>query len=214
MATLDKPFALPPLRFGYDDLAPVIDGETMRLHHDRHHRAYVDGINAALASYPQWQGLTIEAVLRRLAEVPLAICEAVRNQGGGHANHQFFWKIICPGGSPMPAGLQAALERDFGSVETFKQRFEAAGAAHFGSGWAFLVGDPVTDRLEILTLPNQDSVLTLGKFGLLCCDLWEHAYYLTYRNRRAEWLRAWWDIVDWQVVGQRLTAMRTGAKLA
>ena len=161
-------------------------------------------VNAALAPYPEWQGLTIEAVLRRLAEVPLAICEAVRNQGGGHANHQFFWKVIRPGGSPMPADLRAAIERDLGSVDAFKQKFEAAGAGRFGSGWAFLVGDPATGRLEILTLPNHDSVLTIGKFGLLCCDLWEHAYYLTYRNRRAEWLRAWWG--NRGLAGRRATA--------
>jgi len=172
-------YELPPLRFDYGALAPVIDAETMRLHHDGHHRAYVDGVNAALGKHPDWQGMTIEAVLKRLDEVPEDIRTQVRNQGGGHANHQFFWKILTPNGPGRPSGdLLKAIERDFGSFEAFKARFEEAGTQHFGSGWAFLVVHPKEQfRLEILTLPNQDSVLDLDRPspGLIACDLWEHA---------------------------------------
>ena len=208
------PYSLPPLRFGYADLEPVIDEATMRLHHDKHHRAYVDGINAALARHPDWLGQTIEAVLGRLTEVPEDIRDAVRNQGGGHANHQFFWKILTPHPTAGPAGALAhAIDRDFGSFAAFKTQFQDAGTKHFGSGWAFLVVDPKEDfRLQIVTLSNQDGVIGLGLPGLLTCDLWEHAYYLKYNNRRAEWLASWWSIVDWDYVGERLQGVREGRK--
>ncbi len=210
------PYVLPPLKFGYADLVPVIDEATMRLHHGMHHRAYVDGVNAALSSHPEWLGLTIEEVLRRLAELPDDIRQTVREQGGGHANHQFFWKILTPKRTEGPTGdLLAAIEKDFGSYETFKELFVEAGAKHFGSGWAFLVAHPQENyRLEILTLPNQDSVLELDhpSPGLIACDLWEHAYYLKYNNRRADWLRAWWDIVNWPYVSERLAGIRAGKK--
>jgi Fe-Mn family superoxide dismutase len=208
------PYALPPLKFGHGDLAPVIDEETMRLHHDKHHQAYVDGVNAALARHPAWLGRTIEDVLRHLDEVPEDIRTIVRNQGGGHANHQFFWKILTPRGPGRPSGdLGRAIDRDFGSYEAFKTKFEEAGTRLFGSGWAFLVVNPKENfRLEIITLPNQDSVLSIGRPGLLCCDLWEHAYYLTYRNRRADWLKAWWEVVHWDYVAERLDGIREGRK--
>ena len=208
------PYALPPLRFGYADLEPVIDEATLRLHHGRHHQAYVDGVNAALLANPPWLGLTIEEILRRLPELPAGIRETVRQQGGGHANHQFFWKILTPKGPGSPSGdLLAAIERDFGSFGEFKARFEEAGCRHFGSGWVFLVCRPKQGfRLEILTLANQDSVLSLPEPapGLLLCDLWEHAYYLRYQNRRADWLRAWWDVVHWDYVAERLRGIREG----
>ncbi len=158
------PYALPPLRFAYDALEPAIGAETMRLHHGKHHQGYVDAVNAALAKHPEWLGLTIEEVLRRLPEVPEDIRQTVRDQGGGHANHQFFWKILTPDGPGRPSGkLAAAIDREFGSFEAFKARFEEAGLKRFGSGWAFLVVHPKEDfRLEILTLPNQDSVLELA----------------------------------------------------
>lgn len=210
------PYALPALRFGYADLEPVIDETTLHLHHQRHHQAYIDGVNAALSRHPEWLGLTIEEVLRRLPEVPADIRDAVRQQGGGHANHQFFWKILTPQGPGKPSGaLLAAIERDFGSFEEFKLRFETAGTKHFASGWVFLVCRPKQDyRLEILTLPNHDSVLSLPEPapGLLICDLWEHAYYLRYRNDRAAWLRAWWGIVHWEYVAERLQGIREGRK--
>lgn len=208
------PYDLPPLKFGYADLEPVIDEATLRLHHDRHHRAYIDGVNAALAAHPAWLGRTIENVLKHLPELPDDIRQTVREQGGGHANHQFFWKILTPVRSTGPTGdLLAAIDRDFGSFAGFKRRFEEAGSRHFGSGWAFLVVHPTQQfKLEILTLPNQDSVLELDcpSPGLLACDLWEHAYYLNYRNRRADWLSAWWDIVNWDYVGERLAGVHAG----
>lgn len=207
------PYELPELGYAYDALEPVIDEATMRLHHDKHHRSYVDAVNQALAKHPEWLGLTIEEVLARLPELPDDIRETVRNQGGGHANHQFFWKVLTPHGSNGPSGdLAAAIERQWGSFEAFRTAFEEAGTKHFGSGWAFLVAaagdDPV---LEIVTLPNQDSVLQArGSTALLACDLWEHAYYLTYNNRRPDWLKAWWAVVDWRFVERRFHAARTG----
>jgi len=216
--TLDRiePYTLPALPFGYADLEPVMDETTLRLHHDAHHRLYIDGVNAALSRHPLWLGLTIEEVLRRLPEIPADIRDTVRNQGGGHANHQFFWKVLTPNGPGRPRGdLLAAIERDFGCLEDFKRQFETAGQRHFGSGWVFLVCRPrQAFRLEILTLPNQDSVLSLPEPapGLLICDVWEHAYYLKYRNRRSDWLKAWWDIVHWDYIEDRLQGIREGRK--
>ncbi len=188
----------------------------MRLHHDKHHQAYVDGVNAALARHPDWQGMAIEELLRRLPEIPEDIRAAVRHQGGGHANHQFFWKVLTPQGAEKPSGdLFAAIRRDFGSFDTFKQQFEDAGIGLFGSGWVFLVCRPKNQfRLEILTLPNQDSVLLQPEPapGLLLCDVWEHAYYLKYRDRRVDWLRSWWELVDWDYVGERLQGIHEGRK--
>eukprot|EP01037_Dinobryon_pediforme_P004303 gene4302-4353_t len=211
------PYQLPPLKFPYDALEPVIDEATMRLHHDRHHQSYVDNVNAALAKHPEWLGKTIEQVLARLREVPEDIRQIVRNQGGGHANHQFFWKILTPGGAPEgPTGdLLAAIENDFGSFEAMKAEFEDKGTKLFGSGWVFLVAHPRQNfRLEILTLPNQDSLLTLPEPspGLIACDVWEHAYYLKYNNRRADWLKAWWGLVNWPYVAERYAGIRAGKK--
>ena len=208
------PYALPELKFGYADLEPIIDEATMRLHHDKHHRAYVDGVNDALSNHPEWLGMTVEALLGRLSEVPEDIRVAVRNQGGGHANHQFFWKILTPN-SPAapPKDLAQAIARDFGSFDAFKTRFHESASEHFGSGWAFLVADPKNDfHLKIVTLPNQDSVIEVELPALLLCDLWEHAYYLQYHDRRPEWIKKWWDIVNWDYVGERLQGIREGRK--
>jgi Fe-Mn family superoxide dismutase len=202
-------YKLPPLRFAYDALEPYIDAETMELHHDKHHQTYVDSLNKVIEPYPQLADLAIEDLLRRLDQLPEAIRTDVKNHGGGHANHQFFWKILGPnaGGSPKGA-LGEALAKDFGSFARFQALFADAATKHFGSGWAFLVLDPSTGRLEIMSLPNQDSVLLHGKFGLLCCDVWEHAYYLKYRNRRPDYLAAWWNVVAWGVVDQELHDLR------
>ena len=204
------PYTLPPLPYAYDDLQPVIDQETMQLHHDRHHRAYVEALNKALAAHPEWLGLTIETLMARLAEVPAEIRQAVRNHGGGHANHALFWNSLTRHGHEYPAGdLAAAIDRDFVSLVEFKEKFEAAGVAHFGSGWVFLTTDPHSAfKLEITAMPNQDTPLSSGKGVLLACDLWEHAYYLKYQNRRADWLKAFWGIVDWNTAGRRLAAAR------
>jgi Fe-Mn family superoxide dismutase len=204
---------LPPLRFGYDALEPYIDAETMELHHDKHHQAYVDNLNKALEPYPQLADLPIEDLLRRLDQVPEPIRTVVRNNGGGHANHQFFWDILAPRADGTPKGAIAdAITRDFGSFERFQSLFADAAAKHFGSGWVFLVVNPSTQRLEIVSLPNQDSVLVHGTPALLCCDVWEHAYYLKYRNRRPDYLTAWWKVVAWDVVDERRRDVTAGAR--
>jgi len=207
-------YELPALAYAYDALEPAIDEATMRLHHDKHHRAYVDAANKALEPYPEWQGLTIEELLQRLDETPEAIRTTLRNQGGGHANHQFFWKILTPHGPGRPSGpLAAAIASDWGSFEAFQAAFEEAGTKHFGSGWVFLTVRPKDNfKLAIVTLSNQDSVLETGEPGLLACDLWEHAYYLTYNNRRPEWLKAFWSVVHWDYVGERYQGVREGRK--
>lgn len=209
-------YTLPPLKFGYGDLSPIIDEKTLRLHHSLHHQAHIDALNSVLQPYPEWQGMTIEDLLRSLNDVPEAIRADVRNFGGGVANHQFFWKILSPWTSKEPSGdLAQALRRDFGSVDAFRREFEAAGLRHFGSGWVFLVANPAADfKLEVVALPNEDSVLNIGRMGLLTCDLWEHAYCLNYQSRRQAWLHAWWQIVDWETVALRFDKFRAGHRQA
>lgn len=205
------PFTLPPLPYAYDALEPAIDADTMKLHHDKHHRAYIDKLNAALAPHPELHGLIIEDLLRKLDDVPEAIRQTVREQGGGHANHQFFWKVIGPARGTKPEGkLAEAIDRDFGGLAKFQEQFAAAATKQFGSGWAFLVVNPATKTLEILALPNQDSVLLHKRPGLLACDVWEHAYYLRYQNRRADYLTAWWQVVAWDVVSRRFDNFLAG----
>ncbi len=207
-------YVLPPLPYGYDALEPFVDEATMRLHRDAHHQAYVDRLNLAIAPYPQLHGRTIEDLLRHLDDVPEAIRATVRDQGGGHANHQFLWKVIGPPRGTKPRGALAdALTRDFGGLESFQTRFTEAALAHFGSGWVFLVIHPQSDKLEILALPDQDSVLRHGRPGLLLCDVWEHAHYLRYQDRRAEYLKAYWNVVDWDVVSLRLDHFHEGRSI-
>ena len=197
--------------YAFDALEPVIDRNTMELHHDHHHRAYVENLNKVLSDQPTLQGQSIEELLKNIDQVPAAIRTEVRNNGGGHANHQFFWKVIQPGGAKAPSGaLALSIDQVFGSFGQFKAKFIEAGTKHVGSGWVYLVTDPKGQSLEIMTLPNQDSVLPLGKPGLMTNDLWEHAYYLKYRNRRPEYLDAWFDVVNWTTVGNRLDAIRRG----
>lgn len=205
---------LPPLGFWYDALEPYIDAETMELHHDKHHGAYVDNLNKTLEPYPELAGLPVEDLLRDLDRVPETIRAAVRNNGGGHANHQLFWDILGPraDGTPKKGSIADAITRDFGSFERFQSLFAGAAAKHFGSGWAFLVVDRSAERLQIVSLPNQDSVLEHGTPPVLCCDVWEHAYYLKYRNRRPDYLAAWWNVVAWDVVDQRLRDVMAGAR--
>lgn len=205
------PFSVPPLRFAYDALEPYVDKRTMRLHHDRHHAAYVDGLNATLKSHPELHGKSIEAILRELDRVSESIRAAVREHGGGHANPQFFWKVIGAPGTAPRGEMLSAIETDFGSFEHFKSRFTEMADGHSASGRAFLVPDPRSGRLEVRSPPTRDSVLTRGEIGLLLCDLREHAYYLKYEERRAEYLAALRRVVDWDVVGARLRAFRAGA---
>jgi Fe-Mn family superoxide dismutase len=202
-------FELPSLPYGYGDLEPVIDAETMLLHHDKHHRAYVDALNAALAKHPGWRGASLESLLRDRSALPDDIRTSVHNMAGGHYNHAMFWRSMTPHGAPPGIGLQRALAAAFGSYDGFRRAFEAAATRQFGSGWAYLVAHPRLEfGLEIVTLSNQDTPFDVGRVGIIACDLWEHAYYLKYRNRRADWLKAWWDVVDWRMAAARLDRAR------
>ena len=208
------PFPLPTLRFSYDALEPFIDAQTMRVHHQLHHQTYINNLNAAIKDYPQLHQMSIEDILRHLDQVPETIRETVRNQGGGHANHQFFWKILKPAPANIPEGVLAkVIAETFDSFDNFKAQFQSAGMKLFGSGWVFLGVDPKAEgKLKIHTTANQDSVLLEGLPGLLCCDVWEHAYYLKYQNRRADYLEGFWHVVDWDVVARRLEGIRAGKK--
>ena len=202
-----SPFVLPPLPYDPAALEPVIGRETMMLHHGKHHQAYVDGLNRALAPYPALQGRSAEDLLASLPTLPEPIRAAVQNNGGGHVNHSLFWQWMRPGGTAVPAALQAQIDTDFGSLAVMRTKFEEAGLRRFGSGWVFLAYDAAAKRLEIMSTPNQDT-MPAGKTALLGNDVWEHAYYLTYRNRRADYLAAWWAVVDWEFAGMRLASAR------
>jgi superoxide dismutase, Fe-Mn family len=199
-------FTLPTLPYAYEALEPHFDAQTMTIHHTKHHQTYVDKLNAALAEHSEWLEKPIEEVLKQLDQVPEAARTAVRNHGGGHANHSFFWVSLSPNGGGEPSGkLAVAINETFGSFDTFKEQFAAAAAAHFGSGWAWLVQDSV-GNLSIMTTPNQDSPLSQGKTPILGLDVWEHAYYLKYQNRRPDYITAFWNVIDWTVVGDRFQA--------
>ena len=202
-------YQLPALGYSYDALEPCIDAETMRLHHDRHHQGYIDLLNKAIANYPQLNNKTIEDLLEHLNDVPEEIRAAVRNSGGGHANHQLLWKVIGPPNGAKPKGMVAeAIQNDFGTFENFQEKLTEAATKVFGSGWAFLAMDPKSQKLEVMSLPNQDSPLLNGKSCLLACDVWEHSYYLKYQNRRPDYLKGWWNVVQWDVVNSRLESFR------
>ena len=208
---LSPNFTLPPLRYSYEALEPHIDAETMRIHHREHHRTYIDNLNKALAPYPQFAGKTVEDVLREIDQIPEEVRTTVRNNGGGHANHQFFWKVIGAAREREPTGkLAEQLTEEFGGLRAFEEQFTEAATRHFGSGWVFLVINPETKKLEILTLANQDSGLVHKRPGLLACDVWEHAYYMNYQNRRAEYIKAWWNVVAWDAVARRYAEAKAG----
>jgi len=202
-------YQLPALGYAYDALEPYIDAETMRLHHDEHHRTYVSLLNSAIANYPQFDNTTVEDLLGHLNDVPEEIRALVRNSAGGHANHQLLWQIIGRPNGAKPTGMIAdAIQNDFGTFENLQEKLTEAATKVFGSGWAFLAIDPRNCRLEIMSLPNQDSPLLRGKDVLLACDVWEHSYYLKYRNRRPDYLKAWWNVVQWDAVSSRLRSFR------
>ena len=189
-------FTLPELPYAYDSLEPYIDAQTMHLHHDKHHQAYVDKLNAAVDG-TEWAEKSIDDIIANLADVPEAIQGAVRNNGGGHYNHTLFWEWMSGDGGGAPEGeLAAAIDDAFGSFADFKTKFEAAGVARFGSGWVWLIED--AGALSIVSTANQDSPVTDGKKVILGNDVWEHAYYLKYQNRRPEYLSAWWNVVNWE----------------
>ncbi|HET9514253.1 MAG TPA: superoxide dismutase [Gemmatimonadales bacterium] len=195
-------FTLPPLPYDYAALEPHIDEQTMRIHHDKHHGTYVTNLNTALEGQAGLQAKSIEALLGDLGSVPESARTAVRNNGGGHYNHTMFWDLMAPGGARQPEGkLADAIKAAFSSFDSFKDQFAKAGLGRFGSGWAWLVRKG--DGLAIESTPNQDNPLMEGRFPIMGCDVWEHAYYLKYQNRRADYLAAWWNVVNWTVVGQR-----------
>ncbi len=192
---------LPKLPYAYDALEPHIDARTMEIHHGKHHAAYVTNLNKALEGQPDLAAKPLEALLREIDQVPEAIRGAVRNHGGGHANHSLFWKSMKAGGGGEPGGaLAAAIERDFGGFAGFKEKLTGTAGGHFGSGWGWLVLD--SGKLQVLSLPNQDSPYMQGKTPILGVDVWEHAYYLKYQNRRPDYLTAWWNTIDWAAVGK------------
>ena len=200
------PFTLPPLPYAPDALEPHIDKMTMEIHHGKHHNAYVTNLNKALESAPALAGKTLDELLAgNCAIVPENIRTAVRNNGGGHWNHSMFWKIMGPNAGGAPSGnIASAINAAFGSFAAFQEKFNAAGAGRFGSGWAWLVKS--AGKLEITSTPNQDTPLMDGKYAVMGCDVWEHAYYLKYQNRRPEYLAAWWNVVNWQEVEARFNA--------
>lgn len=192
-------FTLPELPYAYDALEPTIDADTMNIHHTKHHNAYVTNLNAALEGHADLQNKSIEELISNLDAVPEDIRAAVRNNGGGHANHSLFWEVLSPNGGGEPSGeLADKINEKFGSFEKFQETFEQAAATRFGSGWAWLVLDK--DGIDVMSTPNQDSPIMEGKTPLLGLDVWEHAYYLKYQNRRPEYAKAFWDKVNWEQV--------------
>jgi len=189
---------LPNLPYDYNALEPYIDEMTMRIHHTKHHQAYIDKLNAALEGYKDLQRKTAEDLIRNLNTIPEAIRTAVRNHGGGHANHSFFWPVMSPEKQSPDGEIADAIAKKFSSVDKFKELFSNSAATLFGSGWAWLVVS--NGSLEIMTTPNQDSPLTQGKLPILGIDVWEHAYYLLYKSQRAEYIKNWWNVVNWQQV--------------
>lgn len=194
---------VPPLPYDYNALEPHIDEQTMRIHHDKHHQAYVNNLNTALEKHPDLQGKTVEDLIRDINALPEDIRTAVRNNGGGHANHTLFWQVMGPNGGGEPSGrLADAISQAFGSFSDLKDRMSKAGMGRFGSGWAWLVAGQ-GGKLDVISTPNQDSPLMEGQAPLLGVDVWEHAYYLKYQNRRADYLEAWWNVVNWDEVARR-----------
>ena len=203
---------LPDLPYAFSALEPHIDALTMETHHDKHHAAYVKNLNAALEKHPELQAKSVEELLRGINTVPEDIRTAVRNNGGGHANHSMFWSIMAPdAGGPANGKVGEAIENSFGSYAQFQEKFNDAGAKRFGSGWVWLVGHK-GGKIEILSTANQDSPLMEGLYPILGNDVWEHAYYLKYQNRRPDYLKAWWNVVNWETVNKRYAEFLGKAK--
>jgi Fe-Mn family superoxide dismutase len=195
-------FTLPALPYANDALEPHIDARTMEIHHTKHHQAYVNNLNAAIEKAPELASKSLDDLMRGINSVPEAVRTAVRNNGGGHWNHSLFWQLMGPGKGGEPTGkLADAIKSAFGDFNKFKGQFAAAGAGRFGSGWAWLVNDG--GKLSITSTPNQDNPLMEGKTAILGLDVWEHAYYLKYQNRRPDYITAWWNVVNWDAVGER-----------
>jgi Fe-Mn family superoxide dismutase len=194
---------LPPLPYAHDALEPHIDKQTMEIHHGKHHQAYVTNLNAALEKHPELQSKSVEDLIRNISSVPEDIRTAVRNNGGGHANHSMFWQIMGPKAGGAPTGAIAdALKASFGSFDAFKEQFAKAGVGRFGSGWVWVIDSG--GKLTIESTPNQDNPLMDGKKPVFGLDVWEHAYYLKYQNRRPDYISAWWNVVNWAEINKRL----------
>lgn len=202
-------FTLPELSYAYDSLAPHIDARTMEIHHTKHHQSYIDKLNAALSEHADLQEYSVEELLRDIRTLPESVQKAVQNHGGGHANHSLFWEVLTPGGSAISdqESLATEIDQTFGSFDAFKEEFATAAAGQFGSGWGWLVVTVAGD-LEIIATANQDSPLMQSKTPIFGVDVWEHAYYLEYQNRRPDYLSAIWNIVNWKAVEARLLAAR------
>jgi len=203
------PFSLAPLPYAPEANEPHIDAQTMTIHHGRHHQAYVTNLNNALKDHPQVVGLGLTGMLAKLAELPDSIRGAVRNNGGGHVNHTMFWQVMGGKGGAPTGDVAAAIDRDFGSFDKLKEAFNRAGLTQFGSGWAMVSVDKA-GKLAIVARPNQDTPIMEGGRVLFGNDVWEHAYYLKYQNRRADYLTAWWNVVNWNEVNKRLAAAKAG----
>jgi Fe-Mn family superoxide dismutase len=203
-------YTLPPLPYAFDALEPHIDARTMEIHHDKHHAAYINNLNNALKDHPELAAKPVNELIADLSAVPEAIRPAVRNNGGGHSNHTFFWEIMGPGKGGAPVGtLAEAITKAFGSFDEFKAKFEEAGVKRFGSGFAWLIVNK-QGQLEIISLPNQDSPYMDGNKPVIANDVWEHAYYLHYQNRRPDYLKAWWNVVNWDHAEQNYqTALKS-----
>jgi Fe-Mn family superoxide dismutase len=200
-------FTLAPLPYAYDALEPIIDKETMTLHHDKHHLAYVNGLNAGLKDHADLQNKTVEELLKGINSLPEAVRTPVRNHGGGHYNHNLYWELMTPGGAKEPTGaLAEAINATFGNVENLKTQVNDAGMKRFGSGWSWLVVD--NGKLLVISTANQDCPLMDNQTPILGVDVWEHAYYLKYRNVRADYLKAWWNVVNWDEVAKRFAAAK------
>ena len=197
------PFTLPPLPYDYNALEPYIDAETMMFHHDKHHAGYTKNLNKAVNQYPELASKSAEDILRDINNVPADILATVRNNGGGYVNHKMFWEIMSPNGGGEPTGeISTAITNAFGSFEAFKEQFNQAGSKQFGSGWAWLVLDS-NKQLKVMGTANQDSPFMDGLYPVMGNDVWEHAYYLTYRNKRGDYLKQWWNVVNWEEVNKR-----------
>ncbi len=202
------PYELPPLPYPNDALEPHIDAATMEIHHDKHHQAYITNLNKALEGHADLSGKPINELIADLSAVPEAARTAVRNNGGGHANHSFFWKIMQPGGGGEPTGeLAEAIKETFGGLDALKEKINAAGVGRFGSGWSWLVLSK-DKKLEVISTPNQDSPIMDGHTPILGVDVWEHAYYLKYQNKRPDYLKAWWNTLNWSAINENYLAAR------
>ncbi len=200
-------YTLPDLPYAFDALEPYIDEETMHLHHDKHHNTYVTNLNAAIEKYPELGEKSVEELVSDMDAIPTDIKTAVQNNGGGHANHSFFWKIMAPNAGGEPTGeIKKAIDEAFGDFETFKEEFKKAAAGRFGSGWAWLVLE--NGKLAITSTANQDSPLMEGKTPILGLDVWEHAYYLKYKNVRPDYIAAFWNVVNWDEVNKQFAAAK------